>query len=117
MIKECPVCGTDFEGGATKCYCSTKCRKSAELEKRKGATKVYLLGYDFKVMEKTHWHEGYKDRNVEYFKKRLESYAKEITSIAPLILDRGIKVYNLNENSALTCFPFLTIEEALLANL
>ena len=36
--KRCPVCGAEFEGIATKRYCSDRCRVQAARERETGAT-------------------------------------------------------------------------------
>jgi len=78
-----------------------------------GASKIYLLGYDLKAVNATHWHGGYEKRNVEEFSKKLSGYCTDITLLKPLLDQAGIGVVNLNPDSALTCFDFSDIDSIL----
>jgi len=69
-----------------------------------GANPIYLMGYDMKHEDgKTHWHNGYP---LPQKVQDLNSYALHFENIAGLIKNKGIKVINLNRNSALQCFEF-----------
>ena len=76
-----------------------------------GANPIYLLGYDMQVDIKTHWHNGYPNRNIEDFREKLIGYRTEIEKLAPTIKEQGIAVLNLNPNSGLRCFPFADASE------
>jgi len=70
-----------------------------------GAKEIYLLGYDFKVEEKdTHWHNGYGWLSKKKQENVLKTYIKIFERFAPTIDRMGIKVINLNPDSALRCF-------------
>jgi len=72
-----------------------------------GVSTIYLLGYDMRIDKKTHWHGGYPDKNLEEFVAKLSEYRKEIEDMSPLFEKVGIKIYNLTENSTISCFPFI----------
>ena len=79
-----------------------------------GAKKIYLLGYDMKTANgKTHWHEGYANRDVGLFEAKLRSYTEELNLVSPLLALKGIKVINLNRDSALKAFAFGDLETVL----
>lgn len=71
-----------------------------------GANPIYLLGYDMHAEKSSHWHDGYPERDLETFNKKLKNYRKEFESLAPMIEDMGVAVYNLNPCSSLRCFDF-----------
>jgi len=77
-----------------------------------GANPIYLLGYDMKHDKDgdSHYHGGYPKKQNE---SQLQIYAKKFPRLAQLAKEKGIKIINLNKNSALDCFEFGTIEEAL----
>ncbi|MCJ7828599.1 MAG: hypothetical protein MUP81_02530 [Dehalococcoidia bacterium] len=77
-----------------------------------GADPIYLLGYDLKHQGGvTHFHGGYGRRQPEVV---MISYKKGLTELAHLVAKRGWpKIINLNPASALTAFPFGTIDEVL----
>ena len=76
------------------------------------ADPIYLLGYDLKHQGNvTHFHGGYSRHQPEIV---MRSYKQGLMELAHLIAKRGWpKVINLNPNSALTDFPFSTIDEVL----
>jgi hypothetical protein len=77
-----------------------------------GANPIYLLGYDMKHRAdgKTHHHGGHPRKQDP---EVLEKFKRIFVTHAPEIAKRGVRVINLNPNSALRCFPFSTPEEAL----
>lgn len=78
-----------------------------------GANPIYLLGFDMKVEESTHWHGGYPHTNKESLTSRLESYRKNFEEVASLFENACIKVVNLNPDSGLRCFEFDSVERVL----
>ena len=77
-----------------------------------GADPIYLLGYDLQHQGKvTHFHGGYNRHQPDIV---MQSYKHGLTEMAQLIERRGWpKIINLNPLSALTAFPFSTIDEVL----
>ena len=71
-----------------------------------GCNPIYLLGYDLKCKEKTHFHGGYEPRDIEVYNAKLDGYRVEIEEIAEVVISHGINVINLNPNSNLRCFDF-----------
>jgi hypothetical protein len=81
-----------------------------------GANPIYLLGYDLKVENnKTHWHKGYKNQKVEEFKNNLITYKKQFELFSKIFKSIGISIFIVGdkEDTALTCFPIISFEEAL----
>ena len=78
-----------------------------------GANPIYLLGYDMHAKEKSHWHDGYPNRDLAEFNRKLGKYKEELEGIAPAIAETGVEVINLNPESSLKCFPFKTVDEVL----
>ena len=76
------------------------------------ANPIYLLGIDGKFEGgRSHYHDGYATRrNPE---STFESFAVEFNRVGKLIARTGFKVVNLNQRSAVKCFPFSTIDEVL----
>ena len=80
-----------------------------------GANPIYLLGYDMYIKgDRTHWHEGYpnQDRGKIYDGK-LKKYIRRLKEFAPQIEEKGVKIINLNPESALKCFSFDILENVL----
>ena len=78
-----------------------------------GATKIGLLGYSMKVdktHKRTHWHDGYEGQKFETMQSKLDKFKDYFISWASLIESAGIKVVNLDPNSALECFPKESLE-------
>jgi len=75
------------------------------------ANPIYLLGYDMKHHGGiTHFYPAYPIRQSTAVVERFRPY---FNKAAPGLVKQGIKVVNLNPNSALRCFPFDTIENVL----
>jgi hypothetical protein len=76
-----------------------------------GANPIYLLGYDMSHTEtRTHWHEGHP---IVQKKDTVEGYKTIFAKWAPKIKEAGVRVINLNPESALRCFEFMRQEEVL----
>jgi hypothetical protein len=75
-----------------------------------GANPIYLLGFDMHNDGPPHFHDGYKDK---YSVRPNATFKRGFEALAPALAKRGIRVVNLNPTSALRCFEFQTIEEAL----
>jgi hypothetical protein len=76
-----------------------------------GANPIYLLGFDCsRTAEKSHWHEGHP---VPQNPKHLDGFIPRFNRAAEIIKAAGVRVVNLNPASALKCFEYGTIEEAL----
>lgn len=73
-----------------------------------GANPIYLLGYDCKrTLENTHFHSGY---GVNLGNGTLGRLIPEFNLLAAPLRAAGVKVVNLNPDSAIRCFPFSTFE-------
>jgi len=70
-----------------------------------GANPIYLLGFDMKGIDgkQAHWHSGYPKTQPD---KVYAKFKKYFESVALILKERGIKVINLNRDSALKCFEF-----------
>ena len=78
-----------------------------------GANPIYLLGFDMKAEQTTHFHSGYPNQQIENLRLKLDSYRKEFEKVAQTIDNMGIKVVNLNPDSGITSFEFDTIENVM----
>lgn len=77
-----------------------------------GARRVLLLGFDMRrVANRSHWHDGHPVVAPEtvYRDLMIPSY----TNAAPELARLGVEVVNCTPGSALTAFPFQSIDEAL----
>lgn len=74
-----------------------------------GANPIYLLGFDMKHQDRrTHWHSGYPHTTPE---RTLESFKVSFGRIAPELERAGVRVVNLNPDSALDAFPKASFED------
>lgn len=86
-----------------------------------GCVKIGLLGYDMKVdtnKKRTHWHNGYWhqttrsiDDELTAMQTKLNGFREEFDEFADAIRQYDIQVYNLNRDSALSCFPKVNMDE------
>lgn len=76
-----------------------------------GANPIYLLGFDCnRLPDASHWHAGHP---VPQNPKHLDSFIPRFETAAAATKKAGIRVVNLNPASALRCFEFGSLEEAL----
>jgi len=72
-----------------------------------GANPIYLLGFDMQGDgngKQVWWHDGYPlNQGESIFTHMIENFERASVEIK----DRGFRVINLNDNSALRCFEFL----------
>jgi len=75
-----------------------------------GASPIYLLGFDMKGIggKQAHWHDGYPKVQPDKVYAKFKTYFE---SAAPILRKRGIRVVNLNPDSALKCFEFGKLED------
>lgn len=75
-----------------------------------GAARILLCGFD---MRGTHWHGPHpkplRSTGAHTFRK----WIRRFETLAPELKARGIEVLNCTPGSALKCFPFMDLEEAL----
>jgi hypothetical protein len=75
------------------------------------ANPIYLLGMDGRFTKgKSHYHEGYPSKHKENVYK---TFVRQFEHVSKFMVNSRIKIYNCNFNSAVRCFPFKSIEEAL----
>lgn len=73
-----------------------------------GANPIYLMGYDCKrTPEDGHFHSGYGKSISDSTLVRL---VKDFDGIAPMLRAAGVRVINLNPDSAIRCFPASTFD-------
>ncbi len=74
-----------------------------------GADPIYLLGFDGKLAGdgRAHHHEEYPLPTTQGV---LDKFVKYFHDIAPELQDRGVRVVNLNPDSAIRCFEFDRLE-------
>jgi hypothetical protein len=78
-----------------------------------GARRIVLLGYDMKCAgARTHWHNGPRER-AGVFQVALNSFLYHFESLVEPLKKEGVEVINATPDSALTCWPYLPLEEAL----
>jgi len=76
-----------------------------------GAGRILLAGYDMKFAgARSHWHGGHPTRMPEDAYTR---YATRFASMLPQLARLGTRVINCTPGSAITCFPFSTLEAEL----
>lgn len=76
-----------------------------------GAKRILLLGFDMRLQEgRTHWHNVYSMKTPNpSFKRFLERYPE----IAKDAKKAGVEILNISPDSALDCFPKLSLKEVL----
>jgi hypothetical protein len=75
------------------------------------ADPIYLLGFDFKFQGPvSHFHGGY---GAPQHERTYLAFARDFAHLARLTTQAGIMIINLNPQSALRAFPFMTIDNAL----
>lgn len=79
-----------------------------------GAKKIILLGYDMQIVNgKSHWHNEPRQPNVDFKLTLAKSMLPHFESLIEPLNTLGVEVFNATPNSALKCFPEITLEEAL----
>ncbi len=76
-----------------------------------GARRVLLCGFDMRPV--CHWHGPHPHGLRSTPPATYAIWAGRFASAAPLLAGAGIEVINCSSDSALSCFPVMTIDEAL----
>ncbi|TRZ80400.1 hypothetical protein D4R86_04310 [bacterium] len=81
-----------------------------------GFRKIYLLGCDFNMSETNTYHFD-EQRDKGAVKGNRKTYGRleneYFPQLKPFFDEKGFKVYNCNPESGLTCFPYVSFEEAI----
>ena len=78
-----------------------------------GAKRIILLGYDMQCRGAvTHWHNGPREP-APLFSTLLNSFLTHFDSLVHPLRDAGVEVINSTPDSALRCWPYLPLEEAI----
>jgi len=73
-----------------------------------GAKRIVLIGYDMRLVDgKKNWHNKHKERPHDPFERFLRPWKLIRADCAKL----GVEIFNATPGSALTLFPFVTVEE------
>lgn len=75
-----------------------------------GAERILLCGFD---MRGGHWHPPHRTRNPT--RSSFERWIRRFDGLGAALSARGISVINCTPGSAIKCFPFMALEEALAA--
>jgi FkbM family methyltransferase len=75
-----------------------------------GAADIALIGYD--MAGPGHWHGGY-EWTCRFGAGDFPEWVAEMNGLAPQLAVRGIRVVNLNRDSAIRCFPFADLGDVL----
>lgn len=78
-----------------------------------GARRIALVGFDMRLDRGLHWHGPHGRALHNPNERALMRWRRAFAASAPEIAAMGITVVNANPASALTCFPFGTIEDVL----
>lgn len=75
-----------------------------------GASRILLLGYDMGISAgRQHWHADHPIRQRSPYQTFLQAYP---TLVKPLA-DAGVEIINCSRETRLSCFPRMTIDQAL----
>ena len=80
-----------------------------------GAKRIFLIGFDMECVDGKHnWHKYHPNeaRQDIYQTSFLPKFMRAKKETEQALADAGVQVFNLNPNSKLKLFPFLTFEEA-----
>lgn len=77
-----------------------------------GFKEIFLLGFDFKHTDKTHWFgdhpKGYQNKSPNF-----EGWLQDMRTSAPILHNAGIRVVNCSPDSALDMFEKMPIKDAI----
>lgn len=75
-----------------------------------GAKRILLCGFD---MHGGHWHDPHKEPMRDHGEDIYPNWIRLFGTLAPELAKRGIEVLNCTPGSALKCFPFADLREAI----
>lgn len=78
-----------------------------------GSSKIILIGFDMNTSKdgSTQWHNEHKrPTNTSMYDKE---FIPEFNVIAGELKDKGVSVFNINKNSALKCFDYISYKDSL----
>lgn len=78
-----------------------------------GFDRIFFLGLDLKnTSEKTHFF-GQDHRNLNHDNTEFPKMIKAFNEASLILKDSSVQVYNCCEDSALSCFPYMSFEDAI----
>lgn len=78
-----------------------------------GAARVVLLGYDMRLVDgRSHYHDAYREKEDTLY---VRQFAPAFAGWRELAAEAGVEIVNATPGSALTEFPFVSLEDELAA--
>lgn len=84
--------------------------QAIQIAAKAGAKRILLLGFD---MKGGHWHGEHKSPLRSTLQDLYAVWCDRLVKLAQALDERGVEVVNCSPDSALNCWPKLSLEEAL----
>jgi hypothetical protein len=105
-----PVTGLSYRPD-TLATCKNSGYQAMNLAVLKGATRLFLFGFDMRTVDGKHHNFGDHPMGLTQDVTKFKEWIAFITKSAPEFKRAGVEVFNCTRGSALKCFPFLTLED------
>ncbi len=87
--------------------------RSIYLAERMGAETILLVGFDMHAAKGIHWHPPYSKALRNPGKAEIAIWCKEMERVGKIFARKPIRIINCTPGSALKCFPFMPLLEAM----
>lgn len=92
---------------------ATSGTRALYLAERLQANPVLLVGFEMHCDNGVHWHPPHNGRLRNPGPKEMAIWRADLERVAPGFAERGMRIINCTPTSALTCFPYVNLIEAL----
>lgn len=92
---------------------ATSGTRAIYLAERLGANPVLLVGFEMHCDNGIHWHPPHNGRLRNPGENEMAVWREDIERLAPIFAGRGMRIINCTPTSALKCFPYVPLAEAL----
>lgn len=83
------------------------------LAEKLGAAKVLLVGFDMHAINGVHWHEPHPQTLANPGPREIAIWREDMERIAKLFAAKAMQIINCTPGSALKCFPYMPLIEAM----
>lgn len=114
MLRCTGVTGLETDPGALRHGCNSG-YQAINLAYHFGAKRIVLIGYDMKVAPNgwSHWFGHHPGQTAAGFTVSLGAMLPNFPTLVQPLQDAGVTVINACPGSALTCWPLMTLDDAL----
>lgn len=112
-ITSSPAAAKEFGIDLFACVGNNSGLRGIYLAEKLGAARVLLVGFDMHPANGCHWHKPHPQKLNNPGKNEMAEWRAEMERVAKIFAAKPMQIINCTPGSALKCFPFMPLLEAM----